>query len=62
MLILNCDDIRLKVLWLGNSYTYLNDLPKMVQSLAKNDGKNMVYDQHTNGGWTLQRHAASDVR
>ena len=33
----------------------------MVQTLAKKDGKNLVYDQHTNGGWTWELHAASAV-
>jgi len=47
------------VLWLGNSYTYVNDMPKMVQSLASHDGKTIIYDQHTNGGWTMGDHAAS---
>jgi len=47
------------VLWIGNSYTYGNDLPKMVEQLAANDGKTIRYDQHTNGGWTWGKHAAS---
>jgi len=47
------------VLWIGNSYTYGNDLPRMVQSLAQNDGKSIQYDSHTNGGWTWGKHAAS---
>jgi len=49
------------VLWIGNSYTYGNDLPKMVQLLAYNDGKRINYDQHTNGGWTWGKHAASST-
>merc|ERR1711963_695768 len=47
------------VLWLGNSYTYLHDVPKMVQELGRYGGKSISYDQHTNGGWTLQKHANS---
>jgi len=47
------------VLWLGNSYTYLHDVPKMVQELGRYEGKSISYDQHTNGGWTLQKHANS---
>ena len=49
------------VLWLGNSYTYLHDVPKMVQELGRYEGKSISYDQHTNGGWTLQKHANSAV-
>jgi len=46
------------VLWLGNSYTYFHDLPKMVQQLAKGAGQTINYVQNTNGGWTLQKHAS----
>jgi len=47
------------VLWLGNSYTYVHDVPKMVQELGKYSGKSISYDTHTNGGWTLQKHEYS---
>ena len=33
----------------------------MVQSLAQQDGKSIQYDQHTNGGWTWEKHATSAV-
>ena len=33
----------------------------MVQELARYDGKIIRYESHTNGGWTLQQHAASAV-
>ena len=33
----------------------------MVEQLAANDGKTIRYDQHTNGGWTWGKHAASAV-
>ena len=36
-------------------------MPKMVQELARYDGKTISYKSHTNGGWTLQQHAASAV-
>ena len=36
-------------------------MPKMVQELARYDGKTIKYDSHTNGGWTLQKHASSAV-
>ena len=50
-----------KVLWIGNSYTYHNDVPKMVQQLASSDGKTITYDSHTNGGWSWIDHAPSSV-
>ena len=49
------------VLWLGNAYTGMHELPKMVQELARYEGKSISYDTHTKGGWTLQKHANSAV-
>merc|ERR1711936_1103745 len=49
----------LKVLWIGNSYTYYNDLPKMVARVTKADGIDLEYDSHTEGGWTWEKHAHS---
>ena len=37
---------ELNVLFLGNSYTYVNDVPKMVQNLAHAAGHTLTYDQH----------------
>ena len=39
----------LKVLFIGNSYTYVNDVPAMVKELATSAGENLDYDQHTEG-------------
>lgn len=52
---------ELNVLFLGNSYTYVNDVPKMVQNLAHAAGHTLTYDQHTEGGWTLDKHWHSDI-
>ena len=51
------------MLWIGNSYTYVNDVPKTTQGLSYNDGipHHIEYDQHTEGGWTWEDHAASKV-
>jgi hypothetical protein len=48
---------ELHVLFIGNSFTYANDLPKMVAELAK-AGKQrpLRYDQETPGGCLLERH------
>jgi hypothetical protein len=45
----------LRVLFLGNSYT--NNIPNIVQNIADSQGKIMVHDRHTLGGYTLQEHA-----
>ncbi|HNF29833.1 MAG TPA: PKD domain-containing protein [Chitinophagaceae bacterium] len=45
-----------KVLFLGNSYTYVNDLPFMLSKIANSTGDTVVYDSNTPGGYTLQGH------
>ncbi len=49
----------LKVLFLGNSYTYGNDLPNMVKQFAESKGKTFLYDQNTPGGYTLNGHSTN---
>lgn len=52
------DSIR--VLYLGNSYTYYHDLPRMVQSIAANialdDRLKLAYSAYTPGGCTFKKH------
>jgi len=48
-----------KVLFLGNSYTYVNDLPNLIKNLAEADGKILVYDQNTPGGYSFQGHSTN---
>jgi len=49
----------LKVLWIGNSYTYYNDLPTMVGQIANMSGYEYYQDSHLEGGWSWERHAQS---
>jgi PKD repeat protein len=46
----------ISVLFIGNSYTYVNDLPGMLNSLTTSLGKEMTVDSKTNGGFTFQNH------
>src|ERR1043166_6791316 len=48
---------EVRVLFIGNSYTYVNDLPKMIAALAR-AGKQppLVYERETPGGCTLEKH------
>jgi hypothetical protein len=48
-----------RVLFLGNSYTYVNDLPGMFRHLAHAGGRNVATGMVANGGETLAQHAAS---
>lgn len=45
-----------KVLWIGNSYIYTNNLPLVFQNLALSGGDTVVFDQNTPGGTTLSAH------
>lgn len=42
-----------KVLFLGNSYTFYNDLPSLYKNLANSGGYTVLVDQSTPGGCTL---------
>ena len=48
---------ELHVLFIGNSFTYYHDLPKMISELAK-AGKQLPlrYERETPGGCTLEKH------
>jgi len=59
LLTLISNGYALKVLWIGNSYTYYNDLPKLVGEIANQTGHEYIYDSHLEGGWTWERHAQS---
>lgn len=51
----------ISVLFVGNSYTYVNDLPGTLSSLATNLGKEITIDSKTNGGFTFQNHVNDPV-
>ena len=42
-----------KVLFIGNSSTYYNDMPIMFLNIAKSSGINLTVTSVTKGGWTL---------
>ena len=43
----------MKVLFIGNSYTYYNDMPKLFETLARENGKEISVDSVTKGGRKL---------
>ncbi|MCB0477310.1 MAG: PKD domain-containing protein [Crocinitomicaceae bacterium] len=47
-----------KVLFLGNSYTYVNNMPQIVSDLANSKGKTLVFDSNTIGGYRLLNHSS----
>src|SRR5256712_3057541 len=48
-----------RVLFIGNSYTYVNDLPAMFAGLARSGGHRVETAMVAEGGATLAEHAAS---
>lgn len=45
-----------RTLFLGNSLTYVNDLPLMASNIATSMGDVLIYDTHCPGGYTLYSH------
>jgi len=50
---------KLEVLFLGNSYTYVNDLPTLITQIALSKGDTLTHDENTVGGSTLQAHSTN---
>jgi hypothetical protein len=50
-----------RVLFVGNSYTYVNDLPSVFADLARSGGRAVETGMDAPGGVTLADHAASDA-
>ena len=53
-----CQD-TLSVLFLGNSYTAVNNVPQLVTSLANSAGKTLIVDANTPGGYTISGHLSN---
>lgn len=53
--------ITKRALFLGNSYTYYNNLPQLIASLATADNNQLIFDSNTPGGYTLQGHASNST-
>lgn len=50
-----------KVLFLGNSYTSVNNLPQLISDIAISAGDTLIFDSYTPGGYTLGQHFADPV-
>jgi PKD repeat protein len=46
-----------KVLFLGNSYTSVNNLPQLIHDVAVSAGDTLVFDSNTPGGYQLEDHS-----
>ncbi len=52
---------QVNVLFLGNSYVAVNNLPATISSLLEGSDKKMYYDSNTPGGCTLDMHSTSEA-
>lgn len=52
---------KIRILFIGNSLTYTNDLPSLIKELAISRNVNIEYDLYAPGGYTFFQHA-SDPR
>ena len=55
----NTAAVTAHILFIGNSYTYVNDLPGMFTHLACSGGYKVVTGMSATGGWRLADHASS---
>lgn len=46
-----------RLLFIGNSHTFVNDLPNTFVELARSGGQRVAVDMAAEGGWTLAQHA-----
>ena len=47
------------VLFIGNSYTYVNDLPSLFTNLSASGGKTVVTDMSAPGGYAFEQHVTN---
>lgn len=50
-----------RVLFIGNSYTYVNNLPQMTADIARSMGDSIFFDSSAPGGYTFQQHSTNAV-
>jgi hypothetical protein len=48
-----------EVLFIGNSYTYVNDLPNLVKQIALSFGDTLVHESSTPGGYSFNAHSTN---
>lgn len=48
-----------KILFVGNSYVYSNNLPLVLYNLALSNGDTIIYDSSAPGGHTFQQHTSN---
>lgn len=59
--LLTAQEDTLRVLFLGNSYTAVNNLPDLVAQVANGKGKTLIYGSNTPGGYSYEQHAQNST-
>jgi hypothetical protein len=52
-------DDTLRVLFIGNSHTYFNNMPVLFDSLSKSAGRPVIIGMSAPGGYTLEQHSTT---
>jgi hypothetical protein len=53
---LSFGQLKKEVLFIGNSYTYYNNMPQLVEQIALSFGDSLIYDSSTPGGANFNAH------
>ena len=61
MVIAPTAETPIRVLFIGNSLTFFNDLPELFAGLAQSGGYEVEVEMMAHGGWTLADHAQSSA-
>lgn len=56
-----CTQAQTTVLFIGNSYTGVNNLPNTFQQLSASLGRTVTTAMQTPGGWTLEQHSTTQA-
>ena len=57
--LLSFGQLKKEVLFIGNSYTYVNDLPNLIEEIALSFGDTLVHDSSTPGGSSFSAHSTN---
>ena len=57
---LNLHSKELSVLFIGNSFTFMNNMPEMFQKIATSNGDKVVVEHCTKGGMDWKYHVEND--
>ena len=58
--ITHSQDNKEKILFVGNSFTYFNNMPQMVEAMARAEGDALLTRQSTVGGSNLMQHLKAE--